>query len=296
MPVEAIHISAFLDSLTASSAPPALRSGELLALGRLGALMIDLPYFERFPLGVARYLLKQPTAQSRWGDRLHHGTPVEGAHHLLGRARALRDEGRSDDALRVLALGLGYLSHVAVDRSLHPLVNRMARERARRLGGDPAHHHTEVEKFHSVLFHEDRLGFDFMGLPALREHIEVDVFAVQGQPVLIDAVDGAFGAACGEKPGPVLLSSWARGYRQYVWLVSSPVGKRIVPEAIKRAVRGELYRGAWGAFTEAYARAVAHSREALDAALAWFEAPSHEAHRACARFAGVVPEGPIDFG
>src|SRR4051794_9051278 len=174
MPVEAIHISAFTDSLAGSVLARSLESDELHALGRLGALVIDFPYFERFPLGVLRYLLKRPTAQSAWGDMLHKGRPVRAATSMLEAVRELRARGRRSEAERLFAFALGFVSHLAVDRSMHPLVNRMARERAARLGGEPAHHHTEIEKFHSVLFHEERLGFDFMGKPALRKHIEVD--------------------------------------------------------------------------------------------------------------------------
>jgi hypothetical protein len=294
VPVEAIHISAYLDSLSASRAPAQLRSGQLRELGRLGSLVIDFPYFERFPLGVLRYLLHRPTAQSTWGESLHKGTPVCAAHRLLQQSRDLRtrDAAAAD---RVLALALGFVSHLAVDRSLHPLVNRMAAERAGRMGGDPSHHHTEVEKFHSVLFHEERLGFDFMGTPKLREHIGVDAHAVHRDPALFGALNAAFADAVGRAPEAANLERWARGYTQYVWLVSSPVGKRIVPNDVKPRVHAELYRGPFGAFVDAYGIAVRASREALDAALAWAEAPPERADAARAAFSQVLPEGPIDL-
>lgn len=290
MPVEAIHISAYVDSILASSAPAALRHGALHELGRLGALVIDFPYFDRFPLGVARYLLKRPTAQSSWGDRLHHGKPVGGALSMLASARALSAAGRQQDADRVLALLLGYVSHLAVDRSMHPLVNRIARERAKRLGRDVGHHHTEVEKFHSVLFHEERLGFDFMGRRELRKHIEVDGQALRRDGSLRDAYVAAMTRVCGEAPSTALIARWTRGYGQYVALVSSPVGKHIVPEAAKRAVRGELYRGAFGSFVDAYGEAVRASRDAIEATLAAYSAPDGEAD-----LARAFPEGPIDL-
>jgi hypothetical protein len=290
MPVEAIHISAYLDSLAASRATPELRRGPLRELGRLGSLVIDLPYFDRFPLGVLRYLLKQPTAQSAWGDRLHKGTPALGALAMLRSARSLARRGQTQQAQRVLALLLGFVSHLAVDRSLHPLVNRMARERARRLGRDVLHHHTEVEKFHSVLFHEERNGFDFMGRAALRAHIAVQADAVCNDPALRAAYVAALTSVCGEAPSQALLARWARGYRQYVWLVSGPAGKRIVPNAQKREVRGELYRGGWGSFVDAYGVAVARSRDALDATLAAFVSADGEAE-----LLRALPEGPIDL-
>lgn len=293
MPVEAIHISAYLDSLAASRAPAVLRTGALRGLGRLGAVVIDFPYFERFPVGVLRYLLNRPTAQSRWGELLHEGTPVAGALRMLEHARELRPSD-AQAADRVLALALGYVSHLAVDRSMHPLVNRMARERARRLGTDPKREHTEVEKFHSVLFHEERLGFDFMGTPALREHIEVDAQALHRDPALFAAIDAGFNDATGAAPGSAAFALWGRGYSQYVWLVSGPVGKRIVPEGMKRRVHGELYRGGWGSFVDHYGAAVGAAREAIDAALAFVAAPASAASRAV--FSRALPEGPIDLG
>jgi hypothetical protein len=289
MPVEAIHISAYVDSLNASRAPASLRRGELLALGRLGSLVIDFPYFERFPIGVLRYLLNRPTAQSSWGEQLHMGNPVQAAVSLIECARASQSE-------RVQALALGFVSHLAVDRSLHPLVNRMARERARRLDRDPAREHTEVEKFHSVLFHEERLGFDFMGEPALRAHIEVDADAVYRDADLFIALDAAFNEATGSAPGREVFARWSRGYRQYVWLVSSRVGKRIVPAEVKQRVHGELYRGAWGAFSDAYGVAVGCSRDAIDAALDWLQASDAGASRARGMFSRTLPAGPIDHG
>ncbi|MDB4973109.1 MAG: hypothetical protein JWN48_1450 [Myxococcaceae bacterium] len=291
MPVEAIHISAFSDSLSGSLVPESMQRGPLRALGKLGALVIDFPYFEHFPLGVLRYLLKRPTAQSAWGDALHKGTPVAGACSMLSAVHALRAAGQRDDAERVLALALGYVSHLAVDRSMHPLINRMARDRSARLGGDPAHHHTEIEKFHSVLFHEQRLGFDFMGKPALREYIEVDAHAIHRDPVLARAYTAALRAATGLAADAPLLRGWARGYRQFVWLVSSPVGRRLVPESVKEVVRSEVYEASpYGDFVAAYAEVVGRSREAIDAALAYAESPetSHD-------FARVLPEGPIDL-
>jgi hypothetical protein len=74
-----------------------------------------------------------------------------------------------------------------------------------------------------------------------------------------------------------------------VWLVSSPVGKRIVPDAAKAEVRGELYRGAFGDFVDAYADAVTRSRDAIDATLSAFSAPD-----GAAALGRALPQGPID--
>jgi len=289
VPVEAIHLSAFSDSLRGSRAASLLSARPLLELGRLGSLLIDFPYFDRFPRGVARYLLRLPTAVSSWGSELHHGAPVGVVRSLVARARVLERSGESGEAQRVLSLGLGFASHLAVDAELHPLVNRMARARAARLHDSALRQHSEVEKFHSVMFHEERLGFDFMGRRELGEHIRVDAHTVHRDPVLRDAFMAALTAAIGHAPSARLLGRWASGYTQYVWLVSSPAGKVLMSESQKREVREEVYEGAWGTFRAAYAEAVACSRRALDATLDLFQDPASEA-----AFAVALPSGSID--
>jgi hypothetical protein len=290
MPVEAIHLSAFLDSLAVSRARHTLATPELREIGRLGALVIDFPYFDHFPLGVLRHFLKLPTAVSDWGEALHHGRPVLAAKSMLTRARQLcaKDETRPQGA-RVLALALGFVSHLAVDASLHPLVNRMARTRATRLGDHPLRQHSEVEKFHSVLFHEARLGFDFMGRRALREHIAVPAHAVHRDLALRDAFCAGLRAALDRAPAPALLRRWASGYTQYVWLVSSPAGKTLVSERVKLEVREEVFSGSWGSFDAAYAVAVESSRNVLDRALELAQDATAEA-----AFDAVAPAGAID--
>jgi hypothetical protein len=290
VPVEAIHLSAFVDSLALSRAREALPTDDLRSIGRLGSLVIDFPYFDRFPIGVMRHFLKLPTAVSDWGEALHHGRPVLVAKSMLARARELaaHDVTRADGA-RVLALALGFVSHLAVDASLHPLVNRLARARAARLRDHPLRQHSEVEKFHSVLFHEARLGFDFMGRRALREYIEVPAHEVHRDPALRAAFCAGLSAAISRTPTPALLRRWASGYSQYVWLLSSPAGKTLVPERVKHEVREEVFSGAWGTFEAAYALAVECSREALDRAFDFALDPAHEG-----AFDAVAPAGAID--
>jgi hypothetical protein len=289
MPVEAIHLSAFADSLALSTASPTLARPDLRELGRLGALVIDFPYFERFPLGVARHFLKLPTAVSKWGDALHHGRPVLVAKSMLLRVRALYADGAESAAQRVLALALGFVSHLAVDASLHPLVNRLARARAERIGDHPLRQHSEVEKFQSVLFHEARNGFDFMGQQEFAQHARVSAAAIHEDPLLRAAFCEGLEAAIGRAPSQALLVDWARGYRQYVWLVSSIAGKTLAPARAKRAFHDEVYVGSWGTFQAAYGAAVESSRRALDVALAF----THEASVEQA-FDAELPAGAID--
>lgn len=295
MPAEAIHLSALADSLAAADASTRAAAGlddrERGALLRLGAVMIDLPYFDRFALGVARYLLGRPLATSPVGDAFHRQRPVELGKRLLQRAAELRAHRASArDGERLLSVALGYFSHVAVDASMHPLVNQLASVRAARLGDRQARQHSEVEKFHSVLFHEERLGYDFMGDARLVDYISVDAHVLLGQ----GSIAVAFREAISSVHAPQLareraLTRWVRGYAQYVRLLASWFGARVMPPAVKEQVRGEVYDAPFGRFVDHYARAVERSRLAIEAALDYVEAPGRDA-----RFDAVVPEGSID--
>jgi hypothetical protein len=288
VPAEAIHLSVFQDSLARSQAAHALAGTELFGLGRLGAVAIDLPYFEKFPISVARYLLGLTTATSAWGNLFHEQAPVRMTKLLLDTARDLRTQTRTRVAgERVLAFALGQTSHVAVDRFMHPMVNRLARMRAVRLSDHWLRQHTEVEKFQSILFHEERNGFDFMGRRELGQHIGVNVALLHRDAQLGAAYSRALAGALGTAPGASLVKRWTRGYTQYTQLVSSPLGKTMMPDKVKREVRAEVYDDE--RFLETYAQAVTRSQAAIDLALAYADGSVSEAD-----FDQALPEGTID--
>lgn len=291
MPAEAIHLSALEDSIQRSSARGFLAPGERRAEARLGALFVDLPYFDRFPRAVARYLLKLPVTASAWGDIFHWQAPVALGKRLLVAARGLRGARSSrESGERLLAIGLGYFSHLAVDAAIHPSVNRLARRRAARLGDRVLRQHNEVEKFQSILFHEERHGFDFMGRPFLASYIEAGAAPLLYRDAEIaGAVAQALRAVLGRAPSGEQFARWTKGYGQYGRLISSPLGKTIAPEPEKQAMRPEVYESEDGPFVERFRVAVLRSRAYLDAALAFAEDPTTEA-----ALDRQVPEGSID--
>jgi hypothetical protein len=289
MPAEAIHLSALKDSTLGSAAEALMQKHERET--RLGAIFVDLPYFDRFALGVLRYVLKRPVTSSPWGAAFHTERPVALGKALLREAAALRaDRATRPEGDRLLALSLGYFSHLAVDTAIHPLVNRLARERARRLSDRPERQHTEVEKFQSILFHEQRLGFDFMGRSELSDYIGVEAGALLQAPLLLRAITRAVQDTLDRTLTPLLLRRWLRGYRQYAWLISGPAGKTILPAAAKEAVREESYEQC--RFPTHFAAGVERSRRYLDGALAFHEAPRDPAVETA--LDTVAPEGPID--
>jgi hypothetical protein len=253
MPAEAIHLSALEDTRSAVDGAIARAIAAHSREARLGAVLVDLPYFENFPVELARYVLRRTPRPSLWGDRLHRVAPSRVGLELL---RAARRGGTRRGPLTALALG--YLSHAAVDHALHPLVNRLARVRAKANSSTEAAEHREVEKFQSILFHERRLGSDRMGTRDLLAYIDIDGARVFSDGALRTAVDGALHAALGESPGSRRWQGWSRGYWQYTRVLGSPLGKLPAPPAAKDREREELYLAPH--FDAAYLRAVERSR------------------------------------
>jgi hypothetical protein len=288
MPLEAIHLTALADSLEGMPELTARCGGDRLADARLGAMLFDLPYYDRFPIMVVRYILGRPLAVSQWGDIFHLRRPAGLAKHLLGSVRGLRARGAAADAERLLAFALGYVNHLAIDAHLHPLVNRQAKLRVARLGGSLGNQHSQVEKFHSVMFHEERLGFDFVGRHALRRHLRVDGHELHRLQVFREAVTQAAREVLGETLAPEAVARWARGFAQYAWFASSVWGRWLTSETFTAELRAEVYDGPWGSFRVEYATALELARAHMTAAMVFAEGGADEA------FDAAVPEGPVD--
>ena len=273
MPAEGVHFSALRDSGLSGDA------------ARLGAVFVDLPYFERFPLAVLRYLLDAGPLPSRWGDVTHRRAPIAVGRGLM--EQAVRLGGEAGAWLEAFALG--YISHAAVDRSMHPWVNSLALERAQRLDDTLERQHQEVEKFQSIIFHDGRLGFEVMGTGALYAHCTVDAAPLWTPGPVREAVQRVLSEAWGEAPAPALLRGWARGYAQYVTLIASPLGRRVAPREEKEVARAELFQGFEGRFDAA----VAQSKRWISALKAYGRDGAFDAS-ARAALERELPEGTID--
>lgn len=296
MPAEAIHLSALEDTLR--RAAPALqrrvREPRLREAARLGAVFVDLPYFERFSRVLLRYLLKRPQAPSPWGDRLHQAAPIALGRRLAEAGARLQRSSDTREAGDVLvALALGYFSHAAIDTALHPLINRLASDRAAALGDAVSRQHHEVEKFQSVLFHRDRLGFDFLGTATLRALVTIQATPILRPGPIAEALQAGARAVLGQAPGAPRLADWVRGYGVYAALISGPGGKTIAPRALQDHERPGLYDAV--DFPGRYAAAVARSR-AWVAALVDYLDDGRFDPSAQAALLRAVPEGTLDPG
>jgi hypothetical protein len=287
VPAEAIHLTALREAMLSPrmDAPARRRFLRQEDAVRLGATVVDLPYFDRFEEEVVRYLVLAPARPSPWGQRLHEQGPIE----LLA---ALVRHGRRDEEAAAVALGLA--SHVVVDRALHPLINALA---TARMAVDRADHgtlHREVEKFQSVCFHEDYAGGDAMGTPGMRRFIEVTPAGTLDRAPIGRVLVTALHEAYGEAPTVDVLARWGRGYRSYVRLIASPLGKIMAPPSAKAWGRPTYTRGPWGDFPVLLGQAIELSIAVVNATAAALECDDRALDDALAGLLARVPAGTID--
>lgn len=296
MPAEAVHLTCLRESAAAGALPTpvrrALSRSEQSA--RLGALFPDLPYFEAFARELVRYVVGLPPRSSPWGARTHED-PVRVLRAFV--VRAARREGA--DALvpreDALAFALGFASHLAVDRAMHPLVNFLADRDVAAKGGEHSAAHREVEKFQSICFHERYLGADMMGTRTLRGYLFVAGIDRLGSSPLAAMARRAVADAFGGAPAERELAGWGRSFVHYTHVLASPLGARVAPGAAKEAARPLYLHGPWGTFERALEGAVAASARALEAVAGLFEAEGElDDARARAALAGALDEGTID--
>lgn len=286
MPAEAVHLTALREALASPRLDPCVRRRAVRRedAARLGAILVDLPYFHRYVEEVVRYAMGVPAKPSPWGAELHDGGAVSLLHGVLEVARR-----RQDDTIAALALGLA--SHLAIDRALHPLINALARRHP--VGRDLGSAHREVEKFQSILFHERYHGRDLMGTDGMRHYLVIHA-APRLRDAIGDAIREAYTRAFDRAPAPRELAGWGRGYDAHTRLLASPIGRRIAPPAEKERARPIYEAGPWGAFPTLLEDAIAASLPVLDAAAAVLDATDRELDAARAALDHVLPAGSID--
>jgi hypothetical protein len=288
MPAEGIHLTAVREAIAAPDLDPPVR--RRLArrddAARFGAIVPDLPYFHRYAIEVARYVTGLPAQPSPWGAATHGDGG--GAVALLGSLLAVARR-EHDELLGAIALGVA--SHCAIDRALHPLINALARLHPAGKSHDASHR--EVEKFQSICFHEQYLGRDTMGTPAITGFLTIHL-AAQLDERLSRLLREAWTTALGGALPPRELAGFARGYRRHAWLLGTPPGKRIAPPAAKEEARPKYLHGAWGTFESLLEAAVAASIAVVNAAGAVLEADGRDAPAALAALAARLPAGTID--
>jgi hypothetical protein len=286
VPAEGVHLTALREAMAAPALTPAVRRRLVRDddAARLGAILVDLPYFHQFLGEVVRYMTGLPAKPSPWGATLHDGGAILLLNALLDVARRERD-----DVIAAIALGLA--SHCAIDRALHPLINALARK----FRGGSTHDasHREVEKFQSICFHERYLGRDTMGTASITGYLMIRL-ASHLDERRCRFVREAWRNALGSAPSAGEFAGYRRGYRAHTRLLGTPLGKLIAPAADKDAARPRYLAGDWGTFDTLLEQAIAASLEVIEAAGAVLEATTADAPRARAQLAMKLPRGTID--
>lgn len=275
MATEAVHMTALHESVNGVVDPVA---GEVMSvvrrhrsLARLGAVLVDLAYFERFPIAFARYVAGAPQARSAWGDTFHERGPNELLEALLHRVR----DGRASHAAggpgreQVLAVCLGLASHLAVDVVSHPLVHKIASLRSRALGTTETQEHQVIEKFQSAIFHERFLGRDLLGRSSFFDYLDVPALEMLNDDRFWRLLSESMREAMGHSPTREEMRTWAKGYRQYARIVASPMGRLVATTRAKEEAFDVLYRGKDFNYDDVFDQARARSRAYVEAAYAY---------------------------
>jgi len=294
MPVEAVHLSVFSDSLSqASRFVKDATAGAGRSAARVGTMFVDFPYFERFGLAALRFALGRPQPVSHFGDLLHHNRPIALGRMLgeagvtLSRAIATREAGQT-----LLALAMGYICHAAADTVMHPKVNRLAGQLAQKTGRQSSQEHHFIEAVHSLTFHAERFGMPLLGTAKLRAYITIDARFLGQRNLAACVVSDTLRSLHGETPSQAEFASYTSGYLLYCALLGNPLfGPRVCSEQDRLAAKADLYDAF--DFPNVYAEAVARSRAYMDA-LGNYLSDGVFDDSAQKTLAATIPEGSID--
>ncbi len=223
MPATLVHCAA-IDLLPEREELPGEMVEALAAepeAGRLGALLPDLPYFERFWAEVANHVLARPPLPSPWARLLHNSTPSLLGENLL---RALRSDAGSLGP-KGPAIVAGYHCHVAFDLSHHYLIASLTDRIHREEGGDAAVIHRRIEKFHSLFLLEELTGGEVIGTPSAAERLRLRKNGRGLDGRAASYLAKSFRGAFGRSPGEEKIRRWAGGVESYAGLVAGPLGR-----------------------------------------------------------------------
>lgn len=184
---------------------------------KLGAMLVDLPLFDRFGLKVGLFLLRRPYPESQWGTVLHSRGAGSLVEALLERARGPRAE-----PLQAVAAGL--LTHIALDRTMHQPIEAAVREHLRPTETSMQLHEA-LENYQSLVWHRAHRGCDGLGTPWLRE-ITLSPDRSRRLPPWLSAVfRDALRSIHGESPTAREVDRWAAGLAGYRALLQTPMAR-----------------------------------------------------------------------
>lgn len=231
MPAFLLHATASDQCASRPGVPASFAAAFARAPGarRFGAVFVDLPYFTAFPLQIVRHFVGRVSLSDPWGHVFHTRGVGRLALALLEAVRRRHLDAREEGAAALAFVG-GYLSHHAMDRMIHPIVQRHVREELDRRGGWFESHHTEAEKYQSLFFHEERLGHDVMGSPYPREVTAsfpgASPWRARVPAELASVIESAVVEVHAHAPPRATLDGWLRWTSWYGLLLSGRHGWR----------------------------------------------------------------------
>jgi hypothetical protein len=293
MPALLLHLAA-VERLTADSRslPPAIARAldEDLEYARLGAVLLDLPRFDGLS-GALREPLRPAAAPTRYAQLFHLRAPV--AFGL--KVAELVSLGALVGAEAGLAFVSGYFCHLALDRALQPLEDRLAV--AHRLPGEsPWQARSRVQWTQALLYLRELHGEDLVGSPALAHRFQVSKrggipFGGMGGG-LYEIVRLASRDVLGEAPDKREVDGWVRGLYLYGRVLSSPLGRSRALPAWSNLSALELYRSSELDVAKEIDAALGEARRVLGRVSEYMARRSFT-RRARARFLEDVPEAAL---
>lgn len=265
---------------------------------RLGAVFVDLPYFTAFPLQVARHFVGRVSLSDPWGHVFHTRGVGRLALALVEGIRRRHLETRDGGAEAIAFLG-GYLSHHAMDRLIHPVVQRHVREDLAARGGWFESHHTEAEKYQSLFFHHELLGRDIMGtefpLQMTATFPGASRWRARLPEELAAVIEGAIVEVHARTPTRARLNNWLRWTSWYGRLLSSSQGWREGIEALADAESLKLRYYSDTGIAGLVEQATALTLDYLSVADEAFACEILD-RKVRARFLDAVPDVDLDVG
>ncbi len=243
MPSLLLHLTA-VERLSADTAalPSELTRALLedLPYARLGAALPDLPLFEGWRGGMELLL---PREELPYFAKVFHGrAPV-----ALGIKMAeLVANGALVGTHAGLALVCGYFTHLCLDRTLHPLVDRLALS-GRGDGESELAAHRRVEWAQALQYLREFHGGELVGESALRAKFQVLKRAgVPGRGVgkgMYELLRLACQETFNEAPSKARLDAWVRGLYIAGRVLSSPLARTPWLLKARPPTDEALYRG-----------------------------------------------------
>jgi hypothetical protein len=159
---------------------------------RLGAVFVDLPYYERLWLNGIRAMAKRDIRFGRWGAEFHARCPSNLMLAFMDEAQSPADR----------AFAMGALTHYAVDIIFHREIQSRVLERSDRSKSDDSAHR-QLEEEMDFYVHCGLTGNRGMGTPYARRAL-----AIYPANAWISHARRAVASAHSSAPGRLQLLGW----------------------------------------------------------------------------------------